>query len=295
MTRQEFERLAQEGVVILDGATGSNYRLAGMPVGVCTEQWAAEHPEVVQKLQRDYIDAGSQIVYAPTFGANRIGLSMYGLEDRLEALNARLMEISLEAAAGRAYVAGDLTTTGRAMEPRGDMTYHALYEVYREQARVLAQAGADLLVFETMLSVDETAAGLDAALSVCDLPVMCTMTLEADGNLLFGGSVTDAVETLQEMGASAVGLNCSVGPDQLEAVVSSMKAVARVPVIVKPNAGMPVMDDQGVAHYDMSPEHFAASMRKLVWHGAGIVGGCCGTSPAYIRQLTEMVKDVKKC
>ena len=114
MTRQEFERLAQEGVVILDGATGSNYRLAGMPVGVCTEQWAAEHPEVVQKLQRDYIDAGSQIVYAPTFGANRIGLSMYGLEDRLEALNARLMEISLEAAAGRAYVAGDLTGPGAA-------------------------------------------------------------------------------------------------------------------------------------------------------------------------------------
>ena len=128
-------------------------------------------------------------------------------------------------------------------------------------------------------------AALEAAQSVCSLPVMCSLTLETDGNLLWGGTVTDAVEALQEMGAAAVGLNCSVGPDQLESVISSIKAVAKVPVIAKPNAGMPVIDEHGVAHYDMPPGPFARAMRKLVWRGAGIVGGCCGTDPEYIRLL----------
>lgn len=291
MTQQDFKQLTQQGVVILDGATGSNFRKAGMPVGVSTELWALEHPDVVLELQRGYVDAGSQIIYAPTFSANRIGLAMHGLEDRLEEINAGLVRLSKQAAGGKAYVAGDLTTTGKILEPRGDMRYDELYDVYKQQIQVLCDAGADLLVAETMLGMDETMAALEAAQAVCDLPVMCSLTLEADGHLLYGGTAVEAVETLQEMGAAAVGLNCSVGPDQLEAVVASMKAVAKVPVIAKPNAGMPAMDDQGFAHYSMSPEDFAAAMRKLVWRGARIVGGCCGTTPEYIRALADAVAD----
>ena len=165
------------------------------------------------------------------------------------------------------------------------MSYQALLDIYREQIEVVAAAGADLLVAETMLTVDECACFVEAARSVCDLPVMCTLTIEADGHLLFGGNVVEAVETLQALGANAVGLNCSVGPDQLEAVVASMKAVATVPIIAKPNAGMPVMDDKGQAHYNMTPDQFAASMAKLVKAGATIIGGCCGTGPEYIAAL----------
>lgn len=289
MTKQEFQELTQKGVVLLDGATGSNLRKAGMPVGISTELWALEHPEVILNLQRGYVEAGSQIIYAPTFSANRIGLAMHGLADRLTELNTKLVALSKEASDGRALVAGDITTTGKVLEPNGDMTYETLIEVYKEQISVLAEAGADLLVAETMLAVDETTAVLDAAQAVCDLPVMCSLTLEADGSLLYGGHVTEAVETLQAMGAAAVGLNCSVGPDQLTAVVRSMKQVAEVPVIVKPNAGLPVMDNRGMAHYNMSPESFADSMKRLVEAGAGIVGGCCGTSPEYIRTLAEAV------
>lgn len=289
MTKQEFRELTQQGIVLLDGATGSNLRKAGMPVGIPTEVWALEHPEVIQSLQRAYVEAGSQIIYAPTFSANRISLSMHGMQDRLEELNTKLVTLSREASGGKALVAGDMTTTGKMLEPRGEISYQELYDVYKEQVEALANAGADLIVAETMLAVDETVVLLDAAQSVCDLPVMCTLTLESDGSALYGGSAVEMVETLQEMGAAAVGLNCSVGPDQLEAVVASMKAVAAIPVIAKPNAGMPVMDDKGMAHYHMSPEHFAVSMKGLIEKGADIVGGCCGTDPEYIRVLASML------
>ncbi len=293
MTKAEFTELTEQGVVLMDGATGSNLRRAGMPVGVCTEQWVLEHPEIIEKLQRAYAEAGSRILYAPTFSANRISLAMHGLQDRLVELNtglARLTRKTVEEAetgGARVYVAGDVTTTGKMLEPRGDITYHELYEVYCEQIRVLADAGVDLIGAETLMSVEEAQVILDAAQSVCDLPVLCTLTLEADGNALFGGNAVELVETLQEMGAAAVGLNCSVGPDQLESVVASMKAVARIPIVAKPNAGMPTMDEQGMAHYSMGPEQFAASMLRLVDAGAQIVGGCCGTDPSYIAELRK--------
>ena len=229
MTTNDLTPCGAGHPVMLDGATGSQLRAKGMPVGVSTELWAYEHPEVIVALQRAYVDAGSDIIYAPTFMANRVGLGMHGLEHRLAELNAGLVKLSKRAAGGRALVAGDFTTTGKPLEPVGPMSYQALLDVYREQIEVVAEAGADLLVAETMLSIDETACAVEAAMSVCDLPVMCSLTMEADGHLLFGGSAVEAVETLQALGASAVGLNCSVGPDQLEAVVRAMKAVATVP------------------------------------------------------------------
>lgn len=289
MTRQEFLARAADHVLLLDGATGSNLRKAGMPVGISSEEWVLKNSEVLKELQRAYVEAGSEIVYAPTFGANRISLMNFGLEKQVTEMNRRLLAISKEAVGARALVAGDLTTTGKLLEPRGDLSYETLYQIYQEQIKALADAGADLLVAETMLSVDETVAALDAAQSVCDLPVMCTLSLEADGTALYGGNAVEAVMTLQEMGAAAVGLNCSVGPDQLEAVVANMKKVAQVPIIAKPNAGMPVINEKGEASYSMNAQDFARYTRKLVEAGAGIVGGCCGTTPEYIRELARVL------
>lgn len=291
MTRQEFLEKAKGHVILLDGATGSNLRKAGMPVGISSEEWVLKNPEVLQELQRAYVEAGSEIVYAPTFAANRISLKNFGLEDKVTELNTRLVKISREAVGNKALVAGDLTTTGQLLEPRGDLSYEMLYQAYREQIKALADAGADLLVAETMLSVDETVVALDAAQSVCDLAVMCTLSLEADGTAMYGGNAVEAVVTLQEMGAAAVGLNCSVGPDQLEAVVANMKAVAQVPIIAKPNAGMPVINELGEALYDMNAQDFAFHTKKLVELGAGIVGGCCGTTPEYICCLAKLLRN----
>ncbi len=285
MKKHEFSALVSKGVVLLDGATGSNLMRLGMPRGVCTEAWIKEHPQALLELQRAYVAAGSQIIYAPTFSANRCSLSRHDLQHRTAELNRTLVELSRTAADGKAFVAGDMTTTGIPLEPLGSMKYDELFDIYREQAEALAEAGADLLVIETMLGIEETSVALEASQSVCDLPVLCSMTVQADGGLYFGSSCFDAVQTLQALGASAVGINCSLGPEQLESVVRRMKEEAEVPLLVKPNAGMPIISDEGEAVYPMTPQEFAKHMRRLIDAGANLIGGCCGTTPDFIAAL----------
>lgn len=280
MTKEEFQNLVKQRPMILDGATGSNLMKAGMPRGVCTEQWICENPKPLQELQRAYEKAGSQVVYAPTFSANRISLKNYGLENQVAELNKALIEISRTAVGSQVLVAGDLTTAGKQEIP-----YEELLEAYREQIVVQTQEGVDLLVAETMLGVTECMAVLDAAASVCNLPVMCTLTVESDGSLFFGGNIYEAVETLEEMGADAVGINCSTGPDQLLSVVENMRKRVSIPLIVKPNAGMPIINEQGQPVYSMGAQEFADCMKRLVQAGADIIGGCCGTTPEYIEKL----------
>lgn len=291
MTREEFETLTGQGIVYLDGACGSNLYLAGMPRGICAEQWILEHEQVMADLQRGYVQAGSQLIYAPTFGANRAALSLYGLEKQVKEYNSRLVDLSRRAVGDRALVGGDLSPTGKVLTSQGGETeVDEVYEIYREQIACLAEEGVDFLVAETMLSVEETMIALDAAQSVCQLPVLCSLTLEADGNALYGGNGVEAVETLQDMGASAVGVNCSVGPDQLENVIRNMKRAARIPILAKPNAGLPLMDEQGNAHYSMGPREFALHMKKLVQAGASLIGGCCGTTPEYIKKTRLLLE-----
>ncbi len=288
MTKQEFQKLTEEGILLLDGATGSNLYKAGMPRGVSTEQWILEHPQVLKDLQRAYVRAGSRIVYAPTFAANSISLKNFGLEKETERLNMELFQVSREAVGHEALVAGDVTTTGKLLEPAGELTYETLVHVYQEQIGVLARAGADLLVLETMMGLEETMAALDAAKSVCDLPVMCTLSLESDGTARFGGGAAEIAETLDAMGASAVGVNCSCGPDQLVSVIRTMRQNASVPIIAKPNAGMPVITALGDVVYNMTPETFARHMEALVEAGASVIGGCCGTDASYISELRKL-------
>ena len=289
MKKEEFAALCAAGPVLLDGATGSNLMKRGLPRGVCTEQWIMEHPEILQGLQREYVAAGSDIIYAPTFSANRHSLARSGNEDRVTELNRALLALSKEAADGKALVAGDLTTTGVPLEPNGTMAYDTLYDIYCEQIAALAEAGADLLVVETMLGVDETTVALEAAQAVCSLPVMCSLSVQADGSAYFGGDCMEAVETLQELGADAVGINCSCGPEQLVNLVKNMKSIAAIPLLVKPNAGMPAIDDSGEAVYPMSAEEFAGHMQVLLDAGADIIGGCCGTTPEFIAQLRKRI------
>lgn len=288
MTKEELTKRLGNGTLLLDGATGSNLMKIGMPKGICTEQWVAEHPDTIIKLQKAYAEAGSDIVYAPTFMANPISLATHGLETETERLNHTLVGLSQKAVGNQVLVAGDLTTTGKLMEPLGPMKYEDLFESYKEQISYLADAGVDLLVAETMLASNETLVILDAAQAVCDLPVLCSLTMEADGSLFFGGNVFDAVEELEAMGAFAVGCNCSTGPDQLESVIAGIRQRVSIPVIAKPNAGMPTISPEtGEAVYNMAPDEFARSMLKLRDAGASFLGGCCGTTPEFIRELKK--------
>lgn len=288
MTREEFQTLVKNGPVILDGATGTNLQKAGMPVGVCPEKWILEHSKVLVELQKKYVEAGTNILFAPTFTANRIKLEEYGLSDNLEQMNRELVALSKQAAGDRAFVAGDLTMTGRQLYPIGEMMFEELVEVYREQAKVICDAGADLFVVETMMSLQECRAAVIAIREVCDLPIMVSLTYNEDGRTLYGTDPATAVIVLQSLGADAVGLNCSTGPEAMLAPMAQMAEYATVPILAKPNAGMPELLD-GETVFRTTPKEFAAVGRKLVEAGASILGGCCGTTPEHIKELAEEV------
>ena len=290
MTREEFRKLLDKAPVILDGATGSNLRAAGMPAGVCTEAWVLENPEILIKLQRAYADAGSQIIYAPTFGGNRLNLEGYGMADQIIEMNRALVDISRQAVGKRALIAGDITTTGKPVDVEGGIGYSNLMEVYQEQAEILAGAGVDLFVVETMLGVTECSAAIEGIRAVSDLPIMCTLTLDAIGGAYFDGDAEQAALQLPALGADAIGVNCGQGPELYEGVIARMAELADVPVIAKPNAGMPQILEDGSAVYSMSPGKFARGMQKLQKAGARILGGCCGTTPEHIGMLREMCR-----
>ena len=291
MTREKFIDFTKDHIIYLDGATGSNLVKAGMPSGVCPEQWILEHREVMLQLQKEYVQAGTNILYAPTFTANRVKLAEYHLEKNMSSMIHDLVAISKGAAASTpghpVYVAGDITMTGEQLRPMGKMELEDLIAIYKEQILCLVDAGADLLVVETMMSLAETRAALIAAKEVCDLPVIATLTFEADGRTLFGTDAKTAAVVLESLGASAIGANCSTGPAQMEGIISDMVSVTMIPIIAKPNAGLPFLDENGTTCYNMEAEEFTEEMQVLVNVGATILGGCCGTTPEFIRQLHD--------
>ena len=301
MTKKEFRELVERRLVFLDGATGSNLQKAGMPAGVCPEQWILENPDSLIQLQKSYLHRGTDIIYAPTFSANRVKLAEYGLEARIEEMNRELVGLSKRAvgaymvekrsAESIPLIAGDVTMTGKLLKPLGPLSFEEAVEVYKEQMRYLADAGVDLFVIETMMSLQETRAALIAAGEVCDLPVMVTMTFDETAHTLYGTEPETAMLVLQGLGADAVGVNCGAGPEKCLEIVRRMKSVANVPVIAKPNAGMPKLV-AGETVYDQTPEVFANEMKALVEAGAGILGGCCGTTPDHIACVSDALGKV---
>lgn len=285
MNRTEFQNWTKHHIRLMDGATGSNLMKAGMPRGVCTEQWVLEHPDAILALQSAYKAAGSDMVYAPTFCANRIALSGYGLQDDVSRMNRELVALSKKAVGSGVLVAGDMTTTGKPTDPEDSEGYQLLLDAYREQAEALISAGADLIGVETMMGVSECVAAIEAIRSLGDIAVICTLSVQSDGKCYFDGSVFEAAEILEALGADAIGVNCSTGPDQLESVIRTLKNTCTLPIIAKPNAGMPKISDSGEAVYSMEAGEFARHMERLVEAGASLIGGCCGTTPEFIEAL----------
>ena len=300
MTLEEFRQLSRD-IIYLDGATGTNLMKRGMPRGVCPETWILENREIMTGLQLEYFEAGTNIVLAPTFTANRLKLMEYGLEDRIGEINRELVGVSKEARdrflmsnpSAKAYVAADLTMTGRQLKPMGTLDFEELVDIYKEQLKYITEAGVDEITVETMTSLQETRAALIAARETCDLPVLCSLTFEENGRTLFGTDGVTAVSVLESLGASAVGANCSTGPDRMAEVIKAMSGLANIPIIAKPNAGMPALDNEGNTVYNVGPDEFADQMLQLVESGASIIGGCCGTTPDHIRALRKITEDLK--
>lgn len=284
LTREEFHNRIAAGLRLLDGATGSNLRLMGMPRGASTEQWVLEHPDVLISLQKRYAEAGSQIIYAPTFQAQPIALEKLGLADKTEEINAELVALSRKAAPG-CLIAGNLTTLATFMDSWDEGQFDVLVENYSRQIRGLLAGGADLLAAETLMYPQEAEAILAAAELEGASCCMYTFTMQSDGSLFSGREVGPILRELEQSGAAAVGFNCVAADMMTPYLVAKLRRYVKGPLICKPNAGNPIIGADGIARYDMTAQDFAAVMRECVTMGATLLGGCCGTDPTYIAAI----------
>ena len=275
--------------LILDGANGTELQKRGYDGSKCTEAWVLEHPEVMKQLQEEYIEAGSDIVYAPTFGANRVKLEENGIFNMVRDFNKRLVEISKEAAAGKALVAGDIATSGKFLTPLGDISFGELYDLYHEQAEAMEEAGVDLYVIETIMTVPDARAALLAVKDVSDKPVLVSFTCDENGRTLTGSDVRAALVIMQGMGIDAFGLNCSTGPEEMLEQAKRLRDLAEVPIAIKPNAGLPKTVN-GETVYDCPPDEFVKHTKEFIELGAGLFGGCCGTGPEHIAKIAPELK-----
>lgn len=278
-------------IEIFDGAMGTMLQAGGLKAGACPELMNVEAPDVVKKIHRAYIDAGATIIETNTFGASSLKLAHYGLESRVRELNSAAVKLAKDAAQAQAKVAGSIGPTGKFIAPLGDLDFDDAYKIFREQAQALADAGADFLIIETCIDIQEMRAALLAAKDACNLPIICQLSYSEDGRTVTGTDPQSAAVILDAMGASIIGVNCSLGPEQLVPVVKTLAENCRVPVSVQPNAGMPYLEG-GITKFPMDAKTFGAWGKALVEAGATYLGGCCGTTPAHIRELALNVKNL---
>lgn len=281
LTKEEFHQLLKDGPMLLDGATGSNLQKAGMPRGCCTEQWILDNPQALTDLQRQYAEAGSRVLYAPTFQAQPIALERENLADRTEEVNARLVQLTRSAAPG-CLVAGNLTTLATFTDSFDPENFDLLVENYSRQIRGLVDGGVDLLAAETLMYPLEAEAILTAAELEGVGTVMYSFTMQPDGALFSGMDASKVLSELEDAGAAAVGFNCVAADLFTAGLVSKLKRRLKGPILCKPNAGIPVIGPDNLPHYPMEPEEFAGILADCAQMGASILGGCCGTDPRFI-------------
>lgn len=275
--------------LILDGATGTELQKRGFQGNMSAEQWVMEHPQVITEIQKGYVRAGSGVLYAPTFGGNRRKLEEHGIFNKTAECNRRLAELSKKAAEGKAFVAGDMSPTGLFLAPLGEASFQELVDIYAEQVEGLEQAGVDLYVIETMMTLSDARAAVLAVRSVSDKPIFVTFTCDEKGRSISGTDITAALTVLQGMGIDAFGLNCSAGPKEMLPQLKRLREYARVPLIAKPNAGMPQIIN-GKAVYHCPPEEFVAQVPEFLQAGVAVFGGCCGTDAGHIAALHQALE-----
>ncbi|NPV69594.1 MAG: dihydropteroate synthase [Firmicutes bacterium] len=281
-------------VLVCDGATGTMIHSRGLPAGQCPEAWNLERPDVVQWVHRQYVEAGAQMVETNTLGATPIRLSHYGLGEKVREVNKAAVDNARKAAGDRALVAASMGPLGVMLEPMGDFAFDRAYEEFTAQAKALRDSPPDFIIIETIGDLNE----MRAAILACKdhapgIRIIAQMTMDPSGRTFTGTDPVTAGLVLQSMGADVIGFNCSTGPELLVPAVEKMASVARVPVSVQPNAGMPQLQPDGSTKFPMGPEEFASYGPKMVAAGASIVGGCCGTTPEHIRRLCAAVAGLK--
>lgn len=275
---------------LADGAMGTMLQAMGLKPGESPDSWAMSNPEAILAVHRAYVEAGAEMLTTCTFGANRIKLSHYGLEKQVFAINSAAVKIARQAAGEQARVGGNLGPTAKLIRPLGEISFDEVFDVYAEQVCALTEAGVDYFIIQTMIDIQEMRAALLAAKQYGRVPVVCQMTFEASGRTVTGTDPTTAAITLESLGADMIGANCSLGPDQLLPVVEKMVAAVSLPVTLRPNAGMPVLQADGRTTFPLSPQEFAAWIPRIVAAGVSAIGGCCGTTPAHIAAVRDALQ-----
>ena len=275
-------------ILLFDGAMGTMLQRGGLELGTVPETLNVTAPEAIEAIHREYLAAGADVILANTFGANRFKAEKAGMDlAAMVEAGVKTAKRALGGVPGK-YAALDIGPCGRVLQPAGDLPFDEAVEVFAEVVRAGTAAGADFILLETFTDLYELKAAVIAAKENSDLPIFATMSFEANGTTFFGASVESMVMTLEALGVAALGVNCSLGPKQLAPVVKRILAATRLPVLVQPNAGLPVMEG-GATRYDITPEEFAACVKNFVGEGVRFVGGCCGTTPEYIKLTKSMI------
>ena len=285
----QFRQFLQENIVLLDGGTGTLLQSAGLPIGELPERWNLSHPKQIQAIHKAYFDAGSNVVCTNTFGANTLKFSVNELEEIVKNAIA-LAKNAAQASVGeqQKFVALDIGPLGKLLQPYGDLAFENAVAIFAQTVKLGAKYGADLVLIETMSDCYEAKAALLAVKENCDLPVLISCAYGADEKLMTGASAEVTVAMFEGMGADAIGANCSLGPKQLQGVAQTLLQRASIPVLMKPNAGLPKTDGERT-YYDVDETQFASEIRDLVEKGVRLIGGCCGTTPAYIQAVKEAI------
>ena len=293
MARERLDRAAARELIVADGAMGTQLQERGLEPGAPGELWNLERPGDVLAVHQSYLEAGARVILTNTFGGSRWKLGVFGLGERVAEVNRVGAELACEAAREGAWVLGDVGPTGRFVAPLGSDSFEDFVAVFAEQIEALLAGGVDGIVVETMTDLQEARAALQAAKSLSDLPVVVTMTFTPDRtgdsfHTVMGAGVADSATALQEGGADLVGSNCGVGAEAMVAVVEGLVPQVTVPVVAKPNAGLPRLQ-AGRTVYGETPEQFARAVGAVIRAGARVVGGCCGITQEHIRRLAEAV------
>jgi len=280
----DFLRAIRERVLVLDGAMGTLLQERGLKPGGCPEEMNLTHPEVVTGIHRDYVEAGADIIVTNSFGGSREKLAHYGLEKRVAEINGRAVELARQAVGGQGFVAASIGPTGRFLQPVGDASFDEMVDIFGEQVRAFAAAGADLITLETFLDIAELRAAVIACREYSSLPVMALMTFEDGGRTVLGTSPRAAAVTLDGLQVDVIGSNCGLGVDGIYQVLEQMRTVTSRPLIAQANAGLPKLVD-GRTVFSATPEDMTNYHQQLIALGVRVIGGCCGTTPAHIRAM----------
>jgi 5-methyltetrahydrofolate--homocysteine methyltransferase len=294
MSENSFlSRIYNNEYLVADGATGTNLIYRGLPNGVTAETWVLEQPEKVFQLHLDFITAGADIILTSTFGASSIRLKGSGLEGMVDSVNRKAVELTKTAAAGKqTFIAGSLGPVGQLMKPYGPLAVDEVQAAYSEQARIISEAGVDLLVIETQFDMGEIKAAIDGVRSVSELPLVVSLSYDRGIRTMMGVSPTQAGKELNGLPVDIIGINCGRSLEENFQNLIELRQVTPKPIWFKPNAGLPHIDSQGRTVYEISPEAMGEQVVSWLEAGAQIVGGCCGTSPEHLKEISSHVKKI---